>query len=103
MERGKNFEDDLWKISNSTLTHKGLKAHIEFNLKGDVIDFQHVFVPESARGRGAAAVVCDKAFEMAFAYGCTAVVPTCTYVSETYIPKRLMAGKLLEVPLFEKN
>ncbi len=108
MQPSVNFEDETWEITYSksdktsgTLSHKGLSAYVEFKIKqGQVIDFQHVFVPESARGKGAGAVVMDKAFEMALAYGCVGVIPTCTYVSQTYLPKREKAGgRALEVPV----
>lgn len=51
-----------------------------------VMDIIHTYVPPSARGCGIAKILCDSAFEYAQEEGYT-IKPSCSYVSDTYIPK----------------
>jgi predicted GNAT family acetyltransferase len=51
-----------------------------------IFDIRHVFTPFECRGQGLAAKVVDKAMALAV-HKNAKVVPTCTYVSQTYLPK----------------
>uniref|UniRef100_A0A0E0KQT0 N-acetyltransferase domain-containing protein n=1 Tax=Oryza punctata TaxID=4537 RepID=A0A0E0KQT0_ORYPU len=51
-----------------------------------VMDMVHTYVPGSKRGRGLAARLCDAAFAHARRHGMR-VLPTCSYISETYLPR----------------
>lgn len=63
------------------------QAFLEYRYVGtDLLDFYHTFVPPEGRGTGVAAKLCDEAF--AFARSTKAKVkPSCSYVSQTYLPK----------------
>lgn len=54
--------------------------------KAEVLDLQHTFVPSSFRGQGVAARLCVAAFEYAKDKGLL-VQPTCSYVSDTFLPR----------------
>ncbi|KAG2566249.1 acetyltransferase At1g77540-like [Panicum virgatum] len=51
-----------------------------------VMDMVHTYVPRSKRGQGLAARLCDAAFAHARGRGMR-VVPTCSYISDTYLPR----------------
>lgn len=51
-----------------------------------VMEMAHTYVPGSKRGRGLAARLCDAAFAHARERGMR-VLPTCSYISETYLPR----------------
>ncbi|CAO2035051.1 unnamed protein product [Urochloa humidicola] len=51
-----------------------------------VMDMVHTYVPRSKRGQGLAARLCDAAFAHARSHGMR-VVPTCSYISDTYLPR----------------
>ncbi|KAJ1271022.1 hypothetical protein BS78_06G096800 [Paspalum vaginatum] len=53
---------------------------------GAVMDMVHTYVPRSKRGQGLAALLCDAAFAHARSRGMR-VVPTCSYISDTYLPR----------------
>lgn len=56
----------------------------------DVIDAVHTVVPESQRGSGAAAKLCDALFAHAHAQSIK-VVPTCSYVRDRYVPRHAVS------------
>ncbi|XP_052152455.1 acetyltransferase At1g77540-like [Oryza glaberrima] len=51
-----------------------------------VMEMAHTYVPGSKRGRGLAARLCDAAFAHARRRGMR-ILPTCSYISETYLPR----------------
>ncbi|KAG0525825.1 hypothetical protein BDA96_06G090800 [Sorghum bicolor] len=51
-----------------------------------VMDMVHTYVPRSKRGQGLAARLCDAAFDHARGRGMR-VLPTCSYISDTYLPR----------------
>ena len=75
---------------------------LEFELSGSrykavdgiVMDMQHVFVSEDKRGLGLASKICDKAFELAEFYK-HPVKPSCTYVANTYLPRRRLPPQVV--------
>lgn len=56
----------------------GEQAMITYQLNGSTIDFDHTFVPSSARGRGIAALLVDAAAAWARAQGYT-LTASCDY------------------------
>eukprot|EP00695_Tsukubamonas_globosa_P003496 TRINITY_DN662_c0_g1_i1.p1 TRINITY_DN662_c0_g1~~TRINITY_DN662_c0_g1_i1.p1 ORF type:complete len:132 (-),score=24.54 TRINITY_DN662_c0_g1_i1:46-441(-) len=65
------------------------EAILEYNLdsKANTIDLYHTFVPGSFRGLGIAERLCDAAFDYAKEKDLK-VIPTCSYVSETYLKRK---------------
>eukprot|EP00240_Pyramimonas_obovata_P015943 CAMPEP_0118925636 /NCGR_PEP_ID=MMETSP1169-20130426/3491_1 /TAXON_ID=36882 /ORGANISM="Pyramimonas obovata, Strain CCMP722" /LENGTH=269 /DNA_ID=CAMNT_0006866985 /DNA_START=91 /DNA_END=900 /DNA_ORIENTATION=+ len=53
------------------------------------LDVYHTWTPSSARGRGLAARLCDAAITYAMQTGLQ-VLPSCSYVRHTYLPKKRM-------------
>ncbi|CAL9094661.1 unnamed protein product [Musa acuminata var. zebrina] len=51
-----------------------------------VMDMVHTYVPRSKRGMGLAALLCDAAFAHAQCHSML-VIPTCSYISDTYLPR----------------
>ncbi|KAG6529277.1 acetyltransferase At1g77540-like [Zingiber officinale] len=58
------------------------------------MDMVHTYVPRSKRGLGLAARLCDAAFAHAQRHSML-VVPTCSYISETYLPRNPAWNSLL--------
>lgn len=58
-------------------------AEMTYQLKGSVVDFDHTYVPGTARGRGIAALLVDAGVAWARAQGFS-LQPSCTYV-RTYL------------------
>ncbi|WOL11164.1 hypothetical protein Cni_G19925 [Canna indica] len=50
------------------------------------MDIVHTYVPRSKRGMGLAARLCDAAFAHAQCHSML-VIPTCSYISDTYLPR----------------
>lgn len=61
-------------------------ASLAFNLDEGVLDITSTFVPETGRGKGLAAQLCDEAFVLAKQKG-VKVRPTCPYV-KTFLKSR---------------
>ena len=64
----------------------GEEANLMYAEKGRVLDFHRVYVPDAFRGMGMAAQITTAAFEYAAANGFQ-VIPTCPYVSGTFLPR----------------
>nr|ACG45083.1 hypothetical protein [Zea mays] len=60
-----------------------------------VMDLVHTYVPRSKRGQGLAARLCDAAFAHARARGMR-VLPTCSYISDTYLPRNPALKELVD-------
>ncbi|KAL5225025.1 hypothetical protein ABZP36_011664 [Zizania latifolia] len=59
-----------------------------------VMDLVHTYVPGSKRGQGLAARLCDAAFAHARRHGMR-VLPTCSYISDTYLPRNPLWNELV--------
>ena len=57
------------------------EAVITYRLQGSTIDFNHTYVPSSARGRGIAALLVDAAADWAKAQGYT-LTASCWYARD---------------------
>eukprot|EP01102_Stenamoeba_stenopodia_P011995 TRINITY_DN3733_c0_g1_i1.p1 TRINITY_DN3733_c0_g1~~TRINITY_DN3733_c0_g1_i1.p1 ORF type:complete len:192 (-),score=17.04 TRINITY_DN3733_c0_g1_i1:191-766(-) len=62
------------------------RALLEYSVNDKVLDFYHTEVPEKYNGQGIAAHLVGKAFDWAAANGYK-VIPSCSYVSQTFLPK----------------
>ncbi|KAJ3675180.1 hypothetical protein LUZ60_004222 [Juncus effusus] len=69
------------------------EAYLQYRLVGvgedgktTCMDMVHTFVPRTKRGMGLAAKLCDAAFHYAESRALS-VIPTCSYISDTYLPK----------------
>ena len=60
-----------------------------------VVDIEHTYTPRHLRGRGYAGLLVKEAFRLADDMGAK-VRPTCTYVSETFMPRNPEFSPLLE-------
>ena len=65
---------------------QGYEACVMYRLTEKTIDLYHTYVPEVFRGRGIAEKLCRAAFEYAKAKD-FAVVPSCSYISATYLKR----------------
>ncbi len=62
-------------------------AFLLYRKKGKVLDFYRTYVPPQARNRGLAEQVVEAGFRYAQENGFQ-VIPTCSYVSEAFLPRR---------------
>ena len=60
---------------------------------GGLVDIVHTYVPPSLRGRGIAMHLVDAAYSFA-SVARFSVVPTCSYVSDTYLQRRQKRSKI---------
>ncbi|XP_028775021.1 acetyltransferase At1g77540 [Neltuma alba] len=64
------------------------ESYIQYVLRNDgkVMDLIHTFVPSSKRSLGLASHLCVAAFRHAQSHSLS-VIPTCSYVSDTFVPR----------------
>jgi predicted GNAT family acetyltransferase len=82
-------EPDRHRFVLDVSNGRGILAFIEYSIvKGNgrrsALDLYHTYVPPEGRGRGIAGQLTKAAFEYAQQES-MAVVPTCSYVSETFL------------------
>jgi hypothetical protein len=58
-------------------------AYLEYTRRGEVLDLQHTFVPDSMRGQGAAAQLSRAALEYAREMNFS-IIPTCPFVASFF-------------------
>ncbi|KAF5725322.1 acetyltransferase [Tripterygium wilfordii] len=78
----------LWNESKRRFETEDKEAYIEYVLRdgGNVMDIVHTYVPSSKRGLGLASLLCVAAFNHAKHHSLS-VIPTCSYVSDTFLPR----------------
>ncbi|XP_008219629.1 PREDICTED: acetyltransferase At1g77540 [Prunus mume] len=78
----------VWNEAKRRFESEDQKAYIEYVLRenGKVMDLVHTFVPSSKRGLGLASHLCVAAFNHAKSNSIS-VIPTCSYVSDTFLPR----------------
>ncbi|KAF7816850.1 acetyltransferase [Senna tora] len=78
----------VWNEGRKRFETEDKKAYIEYVLRNDgrVMDLIHTFVPSSKRGLGLASHLCVAAFQHAKSHSLS-VIPTCSYVSDTFVPR----------------
>jgi len=71
------------------------RALLSYSLDNNkVMDMEHTEVPKSQGGKGIAAVLCHAAFAHAQQQGLK-VIPSCTYISRTFLPKNHQYASLI--------
>ena len=65
---------------------EGQEAYLSYRTLDGVLDFYYTYVPEVFRGHGIAEQLCKSGFEYAKANSLK-VIPTCPYISDTYLKR----------------
>lgn len=73
---------------------RGQEAYLAYTQQGNVLDFYHTLVPETLRGQGLAEKVVKAGFDYAKEKGFK-VLPTCAYVSGTFLKRNEQYRPLL--------
>ncbi|XP_010416699.1 PREDICTED: acetyltransferase At1g77540 isoform X2 [Camelina sativa] len=78
----------VWNEGKRRFETEDHEAYIEYKMRnnGKVMDLVHTYVPSSKRGLGLASHLCVAAFEHASSHSIS-VVPSCSYVSDTFLPR----------------
>ncbi|KAB1206150.1 hypothetical protein CJ030_MR7G014295 [Morella rubra] len=78
----------LWNEAQHRFETVDKKAYIQYVLRdeGKVMDLVHTFVPSSKRGLGLASHLCVAALNHAKSRS-VSIRPTCSYVSDTFLPR----------------
>jgi len=78
----------VWNERQKRFETKDKEAYLQYQLRdgGKVMDVVHTFVPSSKRGLGLASHLCVSAFTHAKSHSLS-VIPTCSYVSDTFLPR----------------
>ncbi|XP_057973997.1 acetyltransferase At1g77540 [Malania oleifera] len=78
----------LWDERQQRFETEDKKAYLQYELKdgGKVMDIVHTFVPSTKRRLGLASHLCDCAFNHAKSHSMS-VIPTCSYVSDTFLQR----------------
>lgn len=97
----------VWNPSCKRFQTEDKEAFLEYELRGEVMDITHTYVPPSKRGLGLAAQLCSAAFQHAQQHSLS-VIPSCSYVSETFLPrnpamKALVNPQYLNVEITTKD
>ncbi|XP_038897320.1 acetyltransferase At1g77540 [Benincasa hispida] len=78
----------IWNEAQQRFETEDKKAYLQYVIKngGKVMDMIHTFVPSSKRGLGLASHLCVAAFNHADANSLP-VIPSCSYISDTFLPR----------------
>ncbi|KAL5776885.1 hypothetical protein ACOSP7_009811 [Xanthoceras sorbifolium] len=89
-ELAKDAPKIVWNKSKRRFETEDKEAYIEYvvreNGKVMVMDLVHTYVPTSKRGLGLASHLCVAAFNHAKSQSMS-IIPTCSYVSDTFLPR----------------
>ncbi|KAK6246211.1 hypothetical protein QUC31_000980 [Theobroma cacao] len=85
-----------WNETQRRFETEDKKAYVEYVLRqdGKVMDIVHTFVPSSKRGMGLASHLCVAAFNHAKSHSLS-IIPSCSYVSDTFLPRNPSWNTLL--------
>ncbi|XP_039015495.1 acetyltransferase At1g77540-like [Hibiscus syriacus] len=85
-----------WNETQRRFETEDKKAYVEYVLRqdGKVMDIVHTFVPSSKRGLGLASHLCVAAFNHAKSHSLS-VITSCSYVSDTFLPRNPSWNSLL--------
>ncbi|EOY16311.1 Acyl-CoA N-acyltransferases (NAT) superfamily protein isoform 1 [Theobroma cacao] len=85
-----------WNETQRRFETEDKKAYVEYVLRqdGKVMDIVHSFVPSSKRGMGLASHLCVAAFNHAKSHSLS-IIPSCSYVSDTFLPRNPSWNTLL--------
>nr|ABK21015.1 unknown [Picea sitchensis]ABK25745.1 unknown [Picea sitchensis] len=76
----------VWNPGCKRFETEDKEAFLEYELRGEVMDITHTYVPPSKRGMNLAAQLCSAAFQHAQQHSLS-VIPSCSYVSETFLSR----------------
>ncbi|CAN8234155.1 unnamed protein product [Cochlearia groenlandica] len=78
----------VWNEGKRRFETEDKEAFIEYKMRneGKAMDLIHTYVPSSKRGLGLASLLCVAAFEHASSHSIS-VIPSCSYVSDTFLPR----------------
>ncbi|KVH91980.1 acetyltransferase At1g77540-like [Cynara cardunculus var. scolymus] len=78
----------VWNERQRRFETEDKQAYLQYELRngGKVMDMVHTFVPASKRGLGLASHLTVAAFNHAQSNSLS-VIPTCSYISDTFIPR----------------
>ncbi|KAK4350667.1 hypothetical protein RND71_029980 [Anisodus tanguticus] len=78
----------VWSEREGRFETEDKEAYLEYEVRdgGKVMDIVHTYVPPSKRGLGLASHLCVAAFSNAQSHSLS-VIPTCSYVSDTFLPR----------------
>ncbi|KAI3464516.1 hypothetical protein Pfo_021179 [Paulownia fortunei] len=80
----------VWNEKERKFETEDKKAYLEYEVRvaggGKVMDITHTYVPPSKRGLGLASHLCVAAFSHAQNHSLS-IIPTCSYVSDTFLPR----------------
>ncbi|KAJ0024030.1 acetyltransferase At1g77540-like [Pistacia vera] len=87
-ETAKEAPKIVWNEGNNRFETQDKLAYIQYVLRenGKVMDLVHTYVPSSKRGLGLASHLCVAAFNHAKSHSIS-IIPTCSYVSDTFLPR----------------
>ncbi|PON85069.1 Acetylglutamate kinase argB [Trema orientale] len=86
----------VWNEAGRRFETDDKKAYLEYVVRedGKVMDLVHTFVPPSKRGLGLASHLTLAAFNHAKSRSLS-VIPTCSYISDTFLPRNPTWNSLL--------
>ncbi|KAK9096068.1 hypothetical protein Sjap_021565 [Stephania japonica] len=82
----------VWNEKERRFETEDKQAYLQYVLRDDgtgvvaEMDMVHTFVPRTKRGLGLASHLCNAAFTHAQRHSLS-VIPTCSYVSDTFLPR----------------
>ncbi|KAL7594192.1 acetyltransferase At1g77540 [Lactuca sativa] len=78
----------VWNERQKRFETEDKQAYLQYELRngGKLMDIVHTFVPSSKRGLGLASHLAVAAFNHAQSNSLS-VIPTCSYISETFVPR----------------
>ncbi|EPS64510.1 hypothetical protein M569_10270, partial [Genlisea aurea] len=77
----------VWNDEDKKFETADKEAYLEYEARGEkIFELTHTYVPPSKRGLGLAGHLCVAAFTHARNHS-IAVIPTCSYISGTFLPK----------------
>ncbi|KAI3691619.1 hypothetical protein L6452_31416 [Arctium lappa] len=78
----------VWNERQRRFETEDKQAYLQYELRngGKVMDMVHTFVPPTKRGLGLASHLTVAAFNHARSSSLS-VIPTCSYISDTFIPR----------------
>ncbi|KAL7155878.1 hypothetical protein ABFS83_03G105500 [Erythranthe nasuta] len=80
----------VWNERESKFETEDKKAYLEYEVRCNggvnVMDITHTYVPPTKRGLGLASHLCAAAFSHAQHHSLS-IIPSCSYVSDTFLPR----------------
>uniref|UniRef100_A0A0D6R3X6 N-acetyltransferase domain-containing protein n=1 Tax=Araucaria cunninghamii TaxID=56994 RepID=A0A0D6R3X6_ARACU len=92
----------VWNEASNRFETEDKEAYLEYHMRdgGKIMDIVHTYVPSSKRGMGMAQHLCNAAFRHA-QQNSLSIIPSCSYVSETFIPRNPDMKALVKPQFFQ--